>query len=161
MQEEIWKPAPGFEGLYEVSNYGNVKSLNYRRSGKERIIDFYPGTNGYRQRTLYKDGKAINMKLHRLVALAFIPNPDNLPQINHKDEDKTNNCVDNLEWCDAKYNINYGTGMDRRTEARMIEKPTYKGVRDVEKFKQYLKDNKIKQKLYNGEIYIKNRKSHD
>lgn len=110
---EEWKPVKGYEGLYEVSNLGRVKSLNYRRTGKERILKGRKNNWGYLQVILYKDDKRKNYKIHRLVAQAFLPNPDNLPEVNHKDEDKTNNCVDNLEYCNNYYNVNYGTRNER------------------------------------------------
>lgn len=124
--EEIWKDVVGFEGYYEVSNYGNVRSKDrvivrsngckltltgkplpqYKRYGNSTIARYYVN--------LCKNSKNYTPSVHRLVAEAFIPNPDNLPQINHKDEDPSNNRVDNLEWCTAKYNHNYGTRNDRQ-----------------------------------------------
>ena len=106
--EEIWNNVKGYEGLYQVSNYGNVRSLNYNKTGKTRILKTITNNSGYIQVGLHKSG---NMKLctvHRLVAQAFIPNPDNLPIVNHKDYIKTNNISNNLEWCNYEYNNNYG-----------------------------------------------------
>lgn len=103
--EEIWKPIEGYED-YEISNYGRVKSLKY---GKEKIKSLWIKKKGYRNIVLYKDGKGKSELVHRLVAQAFIPNPDNLPFINHKDENPSNNHVDNLEWCTNYYNSNYGS----------------------------------------------------
>ena len=122
--EEIWKPI-GYEG-YEVSNLGRVKSYKYDKiNGK--IMNPYKNTKGYLQIDLQLDGRKsenrVNLSLHRLVAIAFIPNPDNLPQVNHKDEDKTNNCVDNLEWCTNDYNAHYGTHIERVAEK--IRVPIY------------------------------------
>ncbi|MBE6156988.1 MAG: hypothetical protein E7161_04530 [Firmicutes bacterium] len=98
---EIWKSIEGYEN-YEISNLGNVKSLYNNIIRKPRI-----GKNGYYYITLWKNGKCKSKKNHRLVAEAFIPNPDNLPQVNHKDGNKLNNCVDNLEWCTASYNVRH------------------------------------------------------
>lgn len=112
---EIWKDIVGYEGLYQVSNLGNVKRLKgYKGRGKGYIVEEHliqPSINsrGYQNVILCKNGKTKTFAMHRLVAIAFLDNSDNLPQVNHKDEDKTNNCVDNLEWCDSKYNNNYGT----------------------------------------------------
>ena len=96
---EEWRDVPGYEGLYEVSNFGRV-----RRNGK--ILKPSKDKDGYLQVSLSKNGIKTTT-IHRLVARAFIPNPQNLPQVNHKDEDKTNNTVDNLEWCTREYNMNY------------------------------------------------------
>lgn len=109
---EIWKDIEGFEGLYQVSDEGRVKSLKY---GKEKILKGGKA-RGYLIVQLCKDGKQVMKFIHRLVAEAFLPNPNHLPQINHKDEDKTNNNVLNLEWCDSKYNSNYGTRNKRIVE---------------------------------------------
>lgn len=109
MFNEIWKDVDGFEGLYEVSNLGNVRRFDTKKA-KVKSLNIY----GYPQVNLYKNGKAYLRRVHRLVAIAFIPNPDNLPMINHKDENPCNNVVDNLEWCDAKYNVNYGGGNEKR-----------------------------------------------
>ena len=111
--EEIWCPIKDYEGLYEVSDKGRVRSIKF---GKERILKPLRNTCGYLQVQLWKNGEKKNLLVHRLVAQAFIPNPDNLPQVNHKDEDKENNSVQNLEWCDGKYNINYGTCIKRVSE---------------------------------------------
>ena len=110
---EIFKDIKDYEGLYQVSNFGNVLSLNYNRSGKPKLLKPHIEGGGYSFVHLCKDGKRKMFKIHRLVAETFLENPDNLPQVNHKDEDKTNNRVDNLEWCDNKYNCNYGTRIER------------------------------------------------
>ena len=123
MKGEIWKPVRNYEGLYEVSNMGRVKSLNYKRTGKERILKAGKSGNGYLQVNLYKDGNREQPLVHRLVATAFLDNTDNLPEVNHKDEDKTNNCVENLEYCSRLYNMNYGTGSKRSAEKR--SKPVF------------------------------------
>jgi len=97
---ESWVDVVGYEGLYEVSDLGRV-----RRNGK--ILRPVKTRNGYLRVSLSKNGTGKMESIHRLVGYAFIPNPTNLPQINHRDEDKTNNTVENLEWCDNKYNNNY------------------------------------------------------
>lgn len=107
---EIWKDYKDYKGHYQVSNFGRIKSIKF---GKEIILK--PGTNknGYSYVILYKNGKVKKFTVHRLVAEAFLPNPDNLPEVNHKDENKLNNCVSNLEWCTNLYNHNYGTINER------------------------------------------------
>ena len=106
---EIWKDIEGTEGKYQISNCGNVISNNYRGTKQAKLLK--PTLlNGYLY--VHVDGRL--RTVHRLVAEAFIPNPNGLPLINHKDENKTNNCVDNLEWCDHRYNLMYG-GHNRNT----------------------------------------------
>lgn len=118
--EEVWKDIEGYEGLYQVSNLGRVKSLA-RKDGlymmSERIKKQHI-SNHYYAIGLNKKGVFKTMHVHRLVAKTFLPNPDNLPQVNHKDENKLNNRVDNLEWCTAKYNVNYGTCTERRARTQ-------------------------------------------
>lgn len=109
-QVEIWKDIPEYEGKYQVSNLGRVKSLQRcggtRFYNREYILNNYVNKkNGYVYVYLTKNNKSKNIRLHRLVAQAFIPNPNNYKQINHIDGNKENNCVDNLEWCDSSYNI--------------------------------------------------------
>lgn len=118
---EIWRDIDGYEELYQVSNLGNVRSLGNGKSNncKEKILKCYKDTSGYPFVRLYKNGVSKSYKTHRLVASEFIPNPNNFPQVNHKDEIKTNNMVDNLEWCTCEYNINYGT------RNKKISKPIY------------------------------------
>lgn len=110
MVEEIWKDIAGYEGLYQVSNLGRVKSLaklcGHRPKG-ETILNIQD-IRGYKRVTLCKDNKLKKFQIHRLVGLAFIENPENKPCINHKDENKANNNVDNLEWVTWKENTNYG-----------------------------------------------------
>ena len=113
--KEIWKDIKDYEGLYMVSNWGRVKSIKF---GKERILKPVTNSSGYLSVKLCKDGKVKAFTVHRLVAEAFLPNPDNLPCVNHKDENKQNNNVSNLEWCNCKYNINYGTGIERRSKKK-------------------------------------------
>ena len=113
---EIWKDIVGYEGLYQVSNKGNVKRIEHEdfkcRQGyrvfKERMLKPFKNFRGYMKVGLHKGNKKKDVFVHRLVAEAFIENPCNYPQVNHKDEDKTNNCVANLEWCTNLYNTNYG-----------------------------------------------------
>ena len=118
---EEWKPVVGFEGRYEVSNLGRVRSFERTvidKRGRRRvfpgvIIMPYLRDNGRLIIGLWKNGSKKNYFLHRIVAMAFLPNPDNLPCINHKDENPQNNRVENLEWCTVAYNLNYGTRIER------------------------------------------------
>lgn len=110
IMEEQWKDIIDYEGLYQVSNLGNVKSLNYNHTGKEQILKASKTKDGYFQVPLWKNGERKWSRVHRLVASHFIPNDDLFKtQINHKDENKQNNNVNNLEWCNLQYNNNYGT----------------------------------------------------
>lgn len=106
---EIWKDIPGYEGLYQASNRGNIRSLNWRKMNIVRNLYLKPHNKGYFQVELSKDGVKKMITVHRLVAMTFIPNPDNLPAINHKDENKSNNNVSNLEWCTFSYNTSYSS----------------------------------------------------
>ena len=125
----VRKPVKGYEGYYEVDQFGRVFGLeriikvndngrNYEKPIAEKQLKQSMHTKGYKTVSLTKDGKTKTLFVHRLVAEAFIPNVDNLPMVNHKDEDKTNNFVENLEWCTNDYNINYGTA--RRRQAKKI-----------------------------------------
>ena len=130
MQEEIWKDVVGYEGLYQVSNLGRVRSLPREVSrfekGRKYILDGRVLKYGHGHGRCYKyllvclckDQQRSMKRVNRLVAEAFIPNPDNLPMVNHKDENPSNNRVDNLEWCTAKYNSNYGTAREKMKETR-------------------------------------------
>ena len=108
--DEIWCDIDGYEGLYQISNKGRVKSL-YK--GSERILKLWDNGRGYLRVYLTKENTSKYIRVHRLVARAFIPNPENKPQVNHKDENKLNNCVENLEWSTAKENNNFGTRNER------------------------------------------------
>jgi len=140
---EEWRPIAGYEGLYEVSNLGQVRSLDVvkvliSRNGNPYKKHFYgrvlkPGFNkatGYYNVSLYnQSGKGFPIVLHRVVAKAFLSNPNNLPEVNHKDENKANNRADNLEWCTRVYNINYGVAKYKKTRRRWraIEQLTLNG----------------------------------
>ncbi len=114
---EIWKDIENYEGYYQVSNMGRIRSV--RRilcDGKTRegtIIKAFPDAFGYIRVRLYMNGKSQRFMVHRLVATAFVDNPNGYPILNHKDENKSNNQATNLEWCTQKYNINYGTRTKR------------------------------------------------
>lgn len=118
--EEIWKDIDGYEGLYQVSSLGRVKALQrYRRAGntaytqKEHFMTQYDNTSGYKYVRLNIGSDKRMFFVHRLVANAFIANPMSLPEVNHKNEIKTDNNVDNLEWCTRQYNETYGTKRER------------------------------------------------
>ncbi len=128
MVNEIWKDIEEYEGLYQVSNIGRVKSL-YRivEGGRsknqvvpERILSTPVNSRGYPIVMLRNRGKKKSINVHRLVAMTFIPNPNRLPQVNHRDEDKCNNHVSNLEWCNSQYNNTYGTAQNRSSRTKKI-----------------------------------------
>jgi hypothetical protein len=125
MEQETWKDIPGYEGMYQVSSLGRIKSLQRiimeRRTQKqrpitERILKQGKNIKGYYCFAISKEGKLKSICTHRIVAELFIPNPLGLPEVNHKDEIKSNNRADNLEWCTHHYNILYGTGLKRLSD---------------------------------------------
>ena len=125
---EIWKEIDGYSGKYEVSNLGRVRSINYKNSGLPRELKFEKNRKGYYAVDLCKNGKRKKHRVARLVASAFVTNIYGLPEVNHKDEDKTNNCADNLEWCDRAYNNIYGTRISRASESN--RKPILQYTKD-------------------------------
>lgn len=121
--EEIWKDILGYEGLYQVSTLGRVRSVDRAIYQQGRIVNYkgvlmtpYIMKNGYTAIRLSKNGKKHNYLIHRLVAISFVKNANNEMYVNHIDENKTNNNADNLEWCSREYNINYGTSTMRRAK---------------------------------------------
>lgn len=135
---EIWKDIDKLDGYFQISNTGRLRSIdriieytdgrNYLYKGKE----YFPSYNrGYCIQTLNLNGKAIPVKFHRLVAEAFIPNPNNLPQINHKDGNKKNNCVENLEWCNASHNLYHAFKTGLRDSESCTNKLTYEKVKEI------------------------------
>ena len=145
--EEKWKDVKDYEGHYQVSDKGRVKSLKF---GKERILKPRRDGGGYLQVDLCKNGNKKWCLVHRLVAQAFIPNSNNLPQINHKNEDKTNNSVQNLEWCSSKYNNNYGTHIQRINEKNTngkLSKPVHQYTLDGKFIKEWKSTMDVKRNL--------------
>lgn len=115
---EEWRDVVGYEGYYQVSSEGRVRNAIYGN-----ILNPWKKNNGYLDVVLVGYGRKHKM-VHRLVAEAFIPNPNNEPQINHKDENKTNNRVENLEWCDNRYNSCYGGHIERMLQTKKAKKMT-------------------------------------
>lgn len=121
MNNEIWKPIPGYESLYEVSDSGHVRSIAFlcSRTGRlqarkvARLLKHETSHDGYKRVVLCKYGKHTHYSVHRIVATTFIPNPHNLSQVNHIDENPANNKADNLEWCTGKENCNHGLHRQR------------------------------------------------
>lgn len=117
---EIWKTAiydgELYEELYKVSNLGRILSLNYKNTGKAKLMNPSDNGCGYLKVDFRKNRKTKTCYVHRLVAQTFIPNPENLPEVNHKDQDKTNNSVENLEWCTREYNNNFGTHIEKMSK---------------------------------------------
>ena len=145
MTEEIWRPIVGYEGLYEVSSYGRVRSLdrydNKNHFRKGLIMKQNNDGRGYMSVILCLNGKIKKYLVHRLVAQAFIPNPDNLPEVNHKDENPENNSVTNLEWCDHSYNINYGTRKDKVRESQ-LKSGFWTGLSEKEYKRKYWEEHR-------------------
>ena len=124
---EVWKPIPNYEGFYEVSNMGKVRSVyRYRRILKPMISNA-----GYERVDLFKNKHRKQFSVHRLVAMTFINNPDQKPFVNHKDENKTNNSVDNLEWVTHVENCHYGTAITRRTKHTDYSKRRINNTRQI------------------------------
>lgn len=139
---EVWKDVVGYEGLYQVSNFGNVKSLHYARRNIERNLVPKCNNSGRLWVELFFGGKKKCMLIHRLVAMAFLPNPDGLPQVNHKDENPKNNCVENLEWCTCEYNNAYYR--ERHPNVAKERRSTQKYVRRIDKrIYQFDNDGKL------------------
>lgn len=115
MNREIWKDIKDYKGLYQVSNLGNIKSLNYNHTKKEKLLKTILQVDGYLGVNLGKNGIRKRYRVHRLVAETFLENSDNLPVINHKDGNKLNNNIDNLEWCSVAYNTqhSYNIGLEK------------------------------------------------
>lgn len=172
---EVWKDISNYVGIYMISNLGRIESLERKvknRNGyrvvKRQIINSTKRKDGYHIVTLWKNNNKKSFLLHRLVAQAFIPNPNNLPAVNHIDENPSNNCADNLEWCDDEYNNNYGNHKFRSaaTQSQKVNQydlagnfiKTWNSMKEIERV---LKINhscisaccKGKQKYSNGYIW--------
>ena len=114
-----------YTNLYKISNTGKIKSYCKNKNGT--LLKIQTQKNGYQIINLYKNNEMKRFYIHRLVAKIFIPNPENLPEVNHKDEDKTNNSIDNLEWCDRKYNMNYGARGEKASKKLKGRAGTFTG----------------------------------
>lgn len=131
MDKEIWKDIPNYEGLYQISNFGNIRSIGRTIEHKTCYGGFYHikgkllkpkiEKDGYYRICLIKNGQKKFHRINRLVAQTFIPNPNNYLIVNHKDENKLNNKVSNLEWCTQKYNVNYGDGINKSKTKRSVK----------------------------------------
>ena len=135
---EIWKPIKGYEGLYEVSSMGNIRSVDrtvHTKTGDRtylgRTIVPQIDKDGYYKVCLCKNNKPHTRYVHRIVAEAFIENPEGCPVINHKDENKRNNDFRNLEWCTVKYNTNYGDCLEKRAAHRRKPIKAIKGTEEI------------------------------
>ncbi|EKQ56339.1 MULTISPECIES: NUMOD4 domain-containing protein [unclassified Clostridium] len=146
---EKWKDIPGYSGYYQVSNLGRVKSckriiidsLGRKHTYRERILKPTPDEEGYLGVTLSINGKSSYSRVHRLVAEIFVQNANNFSQINHIDENRSNNKSNNLEWCNSKYNLNYGNRSKNNSNARKnhpnLSKPVYQYNKDLKLIKEW------------------------
>lgn len=136
-KNEIWKPVKGYEGVYSVSSFGRVRREEFSQilpngavgTIKSHIMKSIIGSNNYLYVVLCQNNKRKRYSVHRLVAIAFLPNPNNLPEVNHKDQNRQNAMVDNLEWCDRLYNVRYGDGIEKaaKKKSKPIDRYTLNG----------------------------------
>lgn len=143
---EEWRDIKGYEGKYQVSNEGRVKSLNYhRQQGVEQVLKLNTSDRGYKRACLLDNGKESFKLVHRLVAEAFIENPNNYPIINHKDENPSNNFVENLEWCTSHYNNTYNDrhlkAAPKISKSRMGQQTPTKGKKMSDETKKKLSES--------------------
>lgn len=173
--EEMWKSIKGFEGLYEVSNLGRIKALDryVQNNGgiqhrTQKILKAYGGNNKHLTVVLCKNGKTYPRLVHRLVASAFIPNPDNKPVVDHIDTVPTNNCVNNLRWVTAKENANNPLSRIHNSESKKGHKcyltkhseETKKKLSDAHKGKTLSKEHRMKlSEAHKGEVWTKERRN--
>ena len=151
--KEIWKPVVGYEGFYEVSNIGRVRSLSRivecndgrKRKIKDRTLKCSRNSGGYSGVTLHKDGCTKFVNIHRIVAEAFVPNPLEKEEVNHKDENPSNNHASNLEWVTHKENLNYGTRNERIAKAN--SKPVAQYTKDGAFIKALASAAEVKRQL--------------
>ena len=159
---EIWRDIKDYEGFYQVSNLGRIKSLdrvvinvNGKKSlYKGKVLSIHYDKNGYVKVCLNKNNKRRKFSVHRLVAEAFIPNPNNYPEVNHIDEVKTNNKVSNLEWCTSEYNKSYGTRAERSYQTNLKNNSYNKNLekaRESNKAKGYEKQKEVIRNVHNSE----------
>lgn len=141
MSGEVWKDIPGYIGYYQASNLGRIKSLKrFFKTGrgriaeaKLRILKQADTRDGYKMVTLCSNGEQLARRVHRLVAMAFIPNPNNFPVINHKNEIRTDNRCSNLEWCTVAYNDTYGGALEKRISQLRIKVYQYDSFKKLVK----------------------------
>ena len=157
--EEIWKPVVGYEGYYEVSNLGNVRSLTrtlakgqYKICRKGRPVKLYSTKQGYLKAPLCKNSILKGMFVHRLVAKAFLPNPHNFPCINHKDENKANNDVTNLEWCSFSHNAKWNN--KHLKIAAKLSKPVSQYDKDMNLIATYQSESEAARQVGLGSDHI-------
>lgn len=148
---EIWKDIVGFEGFYQCSNLGRIKSFKF---GKERILKPRKDKDAYCIVGLWKEGKVKTCRVHRLVSQAFLPNPNNLPCVNHKDENPSNNCIENLEFCDVAYNNSYGTRLERIGKAVSIANKGKKQSQETKEKRAKARQKPILQLSKSGNIIL-------
>lgn len=138
MKNEVWKDIPNYEGLYQVSNLGRVKSLNYRKTNREKILKERK-SNRYISVALWKDKKRTDTMVHRIVAKVFVENNESKPFVNHKDENTYNNNAENLMWCTHKENMNWGTRNERISNSNKNNFLRCKKVAQFDKNNNFLK----------------------
>lgn len=158
---ETWKDIPGYENLYQISSLGRVKSLNYGGTSKEKLLK--PGLNsrGYYQVSLFKNGEQKNFKVHRLVALAFIPNPDNKECVDHINGIKVDNRVENLRWCTHKENMNYPLARKNKSQSLTNLPSLSKPILQIDKItgeviNEFPSTNEVERQLGIGQGNISN-----
>ena len=130
---EEWRDIPGYESFYQVSNLGNVRSIRFNKIRNMKSWD----SNGYRAVELYLNNNGYTVGIHRLVALAFIPNPENKPEVNHKDRNRSNNNVENLEWVTQSENIAHAYRNGVKPRPTYQNQPLQKEILDIIENKKY------------------------